>query len=249
MKISVALVTYNSERFLKEQIDSILLSLGNDDEIIISDDGSSDNTIEIIKEYIKKDKRFSLYQIEHSGCNGNYENAIKHCSRDIIVLSDDDNVWEANKLDVIRKEFESNKNVTLCMHDCKIVDEKLNLIENSFIKYNDFKPGLIHNFIKSRYGGSLIAFKKELVKYILPFPKHMPFFYDDFIGMMATKHGQVKVINEPLSLWRRYSGASSTQFVSSDGSIVKSKKKSHSLKWLIEIIKVRTIKLFYLIVK
>lgn len=231
MKISIALVSYNAEEFIKEQIDSILLNMDKDDELIISDDGSDDNTINIINEYVKNDNRIRLYQIEHSGCNANYENAIKHCSGEIIVLSDDDNVWFDNKLQRTREIFEQDKKITLLMHDCQVVDQHLNEIEPSYIAYNNAKPGLWRNFWHSRYGGSLIAFRKELNKYLLPFPKHISFFYDDWIGMMATKHGKVLFINEILSKWRRYVGSQSTQFVDNqtENSNKNLFKKLHSL--------------------
>lgn len=249
MKISVALVSYNAEEFIKEQIDSILLNMDKDDELIISDDGSDDNTISIINEYIKNDNRIHLYQIEHSGCNANYENAISHCSGGIIVLSDDDNVWLDNKLKRTREIFEQDKELTLLMNDCQVVDQHLNEIEPSFMAYNNAKPGLWRNFVRSRFGGSLIAFRKDLNKYILPFPKHISFFYDDWIGLMASKHGKVLFINEVLSKWRRYVGAESTQFVNveDDGKNNVFTKTFDFFKRIWERISTRTQKLWLIV--
>ena len=251
MKISIALVSYNAQKFIREQIDSILINMSENDELIISDDGSSDDTLKIVNEYVRDDTRIKLYEISHSGCNANYENAISHCSGDIIVLSDDDNVWMPNKLEAIKKIFNTNSRVSFVMHDCRIVNENLELIEESFLKYNKAKPGLLRNFIKSRYGGSLISFRKELLKYILPFPKNMGFFYDDWIGMMAEKHGKVIFIPEKLSLWRRYSGASSTQFIETDGQVVRKKKKHIKglLKRIRQRFSIRFKKLIYLITR
>lgn len=250
MKISVALVSYNKEKYISEQIDTILLNMEKEDELIISDDGSTDKTIEIIQSYIEKDSRIKFFQIQHSGCNANYENAIKHCSGDIIVLSDDDNVWLPNKLAFTRKHFIEDEKLTMLMHNCEVVDENLNLIHPSFMEYNNSKKGLWHNFVKSSYGGSLIAFRSSMRKYLLPFPKKMPFFYDDWIGLINEKHGKVLFVQDILSKWRRYKGANSTQFINTDGSVTTKKKKNkHFFKNNWQRIKVRAVKLFYIIFK
>lgn len=228
MKVSVALVTYNSERYLREQIDTIIPNLGSGDEIVISDDGSTDSTQEILNGYALSDPRFKIYQIEHSGCNGNYENAIKHCSGDIIFLSDDDNVWAGDKVAIVKKAFESDPRIGLVMHDCEVCDADLNVIAPSFFKLRNAKPGLWRNIMKVSYGGSLFAFRKELLNYILPFPKRMPVFYDEWIGTMASKHSKVVFVPQVLSKWRRHSGTQSTGYVSSEGKATT--KKTISLK-------------------
>ena len=226
MKVSVALVTYNSEKYLKEQIDTILQNLGPDDEVVVSDDGSIDSTPNILNSYIASDSRFRIHQIEHSGCNGNYENAIKHCTGDIIFLSDDDNVWLDSKVDTVKKVFEANPEVGFVMHDCKVCDANLIAIAPSYFKLRNARPGLWRNIMKVSYGGSLIAFRKELLKYILPFPKKMPVFYDEWIGTMASKHSKVVFIPEVLSKWRRHNGSQSTGYLSSGGKATTKKKVS-----------------------
>ena len=226
MKVSVALVTYNSEKYLREQIDTILLNLSPDDEVIVSDDGSGDSTLDILHDYQVKDSRFRIYQIEHSGCNGNYENAISHCSGDIIFLSDDDNVWLKDKVDKVKAIFESNPEIGFVMHDCEVCDANLVPLGPTYFELRKAKPGLWRNIMRVSYGGSLIAFRKELLKYILPFPKKMPVFYDEWIGTMASKHSKVVFIPDILSKWRRHSGSQSTGYLSSKGTAVTKKRFS-----------------------
>ena len=226
MKISVALVTYNSEKYLKEQIDTILLNLGPNDEIVVSDDGSVDSTLEILNSYAASDSRFKIHQIEHSGCNRNYENAIQRCSGDIIFLSDDDNVWLDGKVDTAKKVFEADPEVGFIMHDCEVCDASLVTIASSYFKLRNARPGLWRNIMKVSYGGSLIAFRKDLLRHILPFPKKMPVFYDEWIGTMASKHSKVVFIPEVLSKWRRHSGSQSTGYLSSGGKVTAKKKAS-----------------------
>ena len=224
MKVSVALVTYNSHRFLRPQIDTILANLGPDDEIVVSDDGSTDDTLDILNEYASKDSRFRIFQIEHRGCNGNYENAIAQCAGDIIFLSDDDNVWEPNKVKTVLKAFEENPKVWFVQHDCEITDGELNQISPSFFQTRKARPGLIRNIMRVSYGGSLIAFKREMLNYALPFPKKMPVAYDEWLGLIASKHGKVLFLPIVLSKWRRYAGTQSTGYVSANGTATTRKR-------------------------
>ena len=220
MNISVALVTYNSEKYLKEQLDTILLNLNPGDEVVVSDDGSTDSTLHILNEYASRDSRFHIYKIEHSGCNGNYENAISRCTGDLIFLSDDDNVWYKDKAKTIINVFEHNPSVGLVMHDCEVCDANLNPLGPTYYELRNAKPGLWRNIMKVSYGGSLIAFRKGLQKYILPFPKTMPVFYDEWIGTMASKHSKVIFIPDVLSKWRRHGGSQSSGYLSSEGQAV-----------------------------
>ena len=97
-KISVCIATYNGERYIREQLDSILSQLSLDDEVIISDDGSKDSTIEIISSYL--DSRIKVFKNNGKhGYVGNFENALNHSSGDFIFLSDQDDIWELQKIE------------------------------------------------------------------------------------------------------------------------------------------------------
>jgi glycosyltransferase involved in cell wall biosynthesis len=107
--ISIAMCTYNGERFIKEQLDSILNQTYKNFELIITDDDSSDKTITIIKEYIKQDKRIKLYQNNSNlGFIKNFEKAISLCSGDYIVLADQDDIWKVNKLEIFLEQIKDN---------------------------------------------------------------------------------------------------------------------------------------------
>lgn len=99
--ISVCMATYNGEKYIKEQIDSILKQLGSDDELVISDDGSSDGTIDIILGY--HDPRIHLYKGSFHSPAFNFENALKNATGDFIFLSDQDDIWYDNKVPEILK--------------------------------------------------------------------------------------------------------------------------------------------------
>ena len=122
MKISVALASYNGEKYIKEQLESILNQSVQVDEIVVSDDGSKDSTVEIVKAF--NDSRIVLLQdnVNH-GYTGNFEHALKHTTGDIIFLSDQDDVWMPNKVERHLSVFESNPEVGLVITDGVIIDK------------------------------------------------------------------------------------------------------------------------------
>ena len=116
--ISVCMATYNGGKYIKEQLDSILPQLGKEDELVISDDGSKDNTYSIIQSY--GDERIKLfYNHGKHGFVGNFENALKQCKGDYIFLSDQDDIWKVNKVSVVMEKL---KDYSLVIHDAEIVD-------------------------------------------------------------------------------------------------------------------------------
>ena len=113
MKISVALCTYNGETFIDQQINSILNQTLKVDEIVVCDDISKDNTIKIIQEYsLKFPDIFKIYINESNiGSVKNFEKAISLCTGEIIFLSDQDDVWELNKVFIFKDYFENNQHI------------------------------------------------------------------------------------------------------------------------------------------
>lgn len=220
-KISVAIATYNGEKYIKQQLESIFENLTNDDEIIISDDGSTDNTLKIIESF--KDKRIKLVNGPKEGVIKNFENAISFCTGDYIFLSDQDDVWKKNKVDTVLNEF---KNDYICVvHDAKIVDGTLeNTLYDSYFKHRKTKPGKINNIIKPSYLGCCMAFSKKIVKYLLPFPKCIEM-HDRWIGSVCDTYGKVFFLDEQLILYRRHESNVSRMKRNSILTIVKNRVK------------------------
>lgn len=124
MKTSVAMCTYNGAKYIREQLDSILNQSHLVDEIVICDDGSIDETIEIIKR-IKRNTAIpiSIYINEpHLGVNLNFEKAIKLCQGDIIFLSDQDDIWEENKVDTIIGYFSTHEDKNVVFGDAVLIN-------------------------------------------------------------------------------------------------------------------------------
>ena len=143
-KVSVAMATYNGEKYIKEQIETILNNLDDKDELVISDDGSSDMTIEIINKI--NDKRIKLLEGPRKGLKKNFENAIKNTTGDVIFLSDQDDIWMENKVEKVLECF-NNNNYILIQHDAVVVDENDKVIYESFAEHRKVKTGVIKNLI------------------------------------------------------------------------------------------------------
>ncbi len=224
MTVSVALAAYNGEKYIGEQLSSILPQLSEDDEIVVSLDPSTDSTQEIINSLA--DSRIRLIDGEGRGLIKNFENAIKNCRNDIIFLCDHDDVWLPDKVVRVKEEFQKDSDLLLVMHDARIVDGNLNETAASMFEIRDSKTGILKNIIKNSYMGCSMAIRKEALNFILPFPEKLPM-HDQWIGLMCEKKGKVKLINEPLMLYRRHGDNAS--------------KMSHAsflqmLKWRLNII-------------
>lgn len=202
LNISVAMAVFNGEKYIKEQIESILPQLLPDDEIIISYDDSADNTYKIIKELSFFDKRIKIIKGPDLGIIKNFENAILNCKNEYIFLSDQDDIWLQNKVKSILSEFQNN-NPDLILHDAIIVDENLKELYNSFFKKRNSKPGLFNNIIKNSYIGCCMAGKATFFKKCLPFPKSIPM-HDQWIGMIAERFWKISFLNEKLIKYRRH---------------------------------------------
>lgn len=200
------MASYNGEKYIFEQIKSILDCLQNNDELVISDDGSTDRTIEIIKSF--NDDRIKLINGPKSGLKMNFNNAIENTTGDYIFLADQDDVWENMKVNCVVDYFEKTDNI-LIQHDAIVIDENENVIFESFSLHRKVKIGIIKNLIKNSYHGCCIAFKKELKEKILPIPNEV-YLHDQWIGMIAEIEGKTSFINEKLIKYRRHSNNSSS---------------------------------------
>lgn len=200
--ISVCIAVHNGEKFLKEQLQSILSQIAKNDEIVISDDGSCDDTIRVIRDF--NDSRIKLFFLKQSDNNKyshyyvtkNFENAIKNASGDYIFLADQDDFWFPDKVNVCMREL---KKYDLVIHNIRIADDKLNdLGKNVYAKEFFFKNIFM---LEGSYYGCAMAFNKNVLNYALPFPKKL-LVHDIWIGLLTEFLGSVHFINKPLILYR-----------------------------------------------
>ncbi|TGK78423.1 glycosyltransferase family 2 protein [Leptospira noumeaensis] len=201
-KISVCMATYNGEKYIAEQLNSILKQLSENDEVVISDDSSTDDTVKILKSYAAKDQRIQLflYQTFRDPIQ-NFQNALKKSTGDYIYLSDQDDVWLDNKVNTINTILES---YDLVLHDSIVTDENLNTTAPSFFKIFGSKKGILKNVIKSSYYGSCMAFRRKILEDALPFPKTKEIGQDLWLGLVAELTGKVILIETPYIYYRRH---------------------------------------------
>lgn len=206
-KISVAMATYNGERYIKEQIDSILENLQEIDEIIISDDGSKDSTREIIKSY--EDKRIKLIEGPKKGVKQNFANAIQNTTGKYIFLADQDDIWMDNKVDKVLDVLKG-EGVTLVVHDAQVFDSSNDkILYESFFKYRNSGPGILKNIYKNTYIGCCMAFNSQIKEKILPIPNDIEM-HDQWIGIINEKYGNSIFLDRKLIRYRRHTGNTSS---------------------------------------
>jgi glycosyltransferase involved in cell wall biosynthesis len=192
------MATYNGEKFIKEQIDSILVQLRENDEIILSDDGSSDNTVNIVESF--NDSRIRIFRNSFKNLILNFEFALKQAKGDFIFLSDQDDIWLSNKVELCLNHL---KYYDIVVSNCKVVNQNLTIINESFFELNNSKEGLLSNLFKNSYLGCCMAFNMKVLKFCVPFPSRIPM-HDIWIGFVGKLFFRVKFIHNPLILYRRH---------------------------------------------
>lgn len=200
--ISVCIATHNGERYIKEQLESILAQLGQGDEVVVSDDGSTDGTLSVINKM--NDSRIKVYHYKqplttkhsHEYVCRNFENALNHAQGDYIFLSDQDDEWMPNKVEVCLKALQEHD---IVLHEFMHIDENDQVIKelhyDGTFRRNNY-------FIRAgKHYGCAMAFKRNVLDYVLPFPKHL-LLHDYWIGILAEILGDFYYIDQPLIRYR-----------------------------------------------
>lgn len=200
--ISVCMATFNGEKYLHAQLDSILSNIGPSDEVIISDDGSTDGTIDILHSYARNDSRIKVIDGPCKGVVANFSNAISNASGDLVFLSDQDDLWRPNKVSKILSVFAAT-NCDLIVHNARLIDGKGTETNNTLFDIRRSRSGLLKNFIKNSYVGCCMAFRKELNSLILPIPENIEM-HDWWIGLIAERCYKPVFIKDELIGYRRH---------------------------------------------
>ncbi len=208
--ISVCMTTYNGALFIKEQLESIRSQLSDNDEIIISDDGSTDETISIIESL--NDKRIIILNHIHkdnpfypkstvAAVTYNFENALQKAKGDYIFLSDQDDIWYYNK---VEKSLKFLSEYDLVLSNFSTIAENNNLIEEKYLKKCPYSKNNIFNILRPPFLGCCLAFNKKVLDKVLPIPEKVCI-HDLWIGLVSNKIGKIKYIDEPLIYHRFWS--------------------------------------------
>ncbi|MGN0469229.1 MAG: glycosyltransferase family 2 protein [Acutalibacteraceae bacterium] len=197
--ISVALAAYKGERYIEQQLRSVLAQLGHNDEIIVSDDKPGGPTETIVRRIMAQDERVIYVEGKSRGIVANFTNAIRHCSGDKIFLCDQDDVWLPEKVKRCMEAFDNG--ATLVLHNAYVTDENLNITGYSFFEQRGSKRGVVRNLVKNSYMGCCMAFDRSLIKKIMPIPRYVPM-HDQWIGLIGEIYGKVEFIDTPLIYYR-----------------------------------------------
>jgi glycosyltransferase involved in cell wall biosynthesis len=201
--ISVVMATYNGERFLKQQIDSILNQSLPPTELIVIDDCSQDGSLRILQEYASKNPIVKFFSNEvNIGFVKNFEKGISLSSGNLIALSDQDDIWVVDKL---QKLFEGIGDSLLIYSNSELVDESGKSLHK---KMSDIKNQIGFNsslmFVIGTWApGHAFLFKRTLAEKCIPFPSIVA--HDFWLAFMATCYKPVKYLAEPLVLYRQHS--------------------------------------------
>lgn len=202
--VSIAVCTYNGERYLREQLDSLVSQTYHNIEIIVVDDCSTDDTCEVIADYIGLPNLTFFKNDYNLGYVKNFEKAISFCSGDFIALSDQDDVWCPQKIEIL---MEHVKGSSLVYHDSAFIDlagkdmnKKMSDLFNMY-QGNSGLPFLSYNCVS----GHSLLFEASLRERVLPLPDS--FFHDWWIAFIASEHGGISYIDRPLVKYRQHANS------------------------------------------
>lgn len=206
--ISIAMTTYNGEKYLREQLDSILRQSFTDWELVICDDCSKDSTRQILAEYAGKDNRIKIFENDKNlGFKKNFEKAISLCNGDYIALSDQDDIWLPQHLQILLNII-GNKSASF--GNSLLVDannKSLNRMLNEIDGFNWLPPEnkiLWHIlFIHGPFQGAAALFKSSFVKRLLPIPEGC-LYHDAWFASCACMEDGIAYTFEPILRYRQH---------------------------------------------
>jgi len=206
-KIDILMATYNGEKYLVEQLDSIINQTYRNWNLLIRDDNSTDKTLEIIQNYHKKDKRIKILK-DNKGNLGivrNFEELLKNSESEFIMFSDQDDIWVENKLDMYLKMIEKIKNKGFMIHSDAILFDKnkSNILKETFISKKAINKGLENVFFNYFVQGATILISKEIKNFILPFPKEV-YLHDRYIHLISELFFERIFVNKALIYYRQH---------------------------------------------
>ena len=211
-EIDVLMATYNGEKYLKEQIDSILNQSYSNFKLIISDDCSTDKTRDILKEYENKDKRIKVYyQEKNMGYVRNFEFLLKKVENQIYMLSDQDDYWLPEKIERTYKKLKE-ENADLVFTDLIVVDDNKSIINSSFNRLMKLERKIqktlgTYNlvYLYNCVTGCTIMGKKSMLSKILPIPKKSKhLIHDHWIALVTSMNGKIVYLSEKLIEYRQH---------------------------------------------
>lgn len=210
IQVDVLLATYNGEKYLKCQLDSILNQTHKNIRLLINDDCSTDNTRVILKEYEEKDDRIKVkYNEKNLGYVKNFEDLLKRVENKYFALSDQDDFWKEEKIEKsLNKLLEEDAD--LVFTDLEPVDEKLNTITPSMVRFMQMDKNIKKHqdyklvFLRNCVTGCTILSKKELINKYIPIPTKKPMVHDWWMALIISQIGKITFLDESTIKYRQH---------------------------------------------
>lgn len=215
--ISVAMCTYNGERYLAEQLNSLLTQTRLPNELVVCDDGSTDKTLELLENF-QKNVRFKVFIHKNEkplGTTKNFEKAVNLCTGNYIFLCDQDDVWLPSKIEVLTQYLDQHPTVELVFSNAKLVDNDLNDLNRTqwdVVRFHahqrtKWESGKAMQVMLggNRVTGCTTAIRSELVEASMPFPTDIPnTIHDTWLAWVATVRQSILPLDETLTLYRQH---------------------------------------------
>lgn len=201
MLISVAVCTYNGEKFIREQLDSICNQTYHEIEIIICDDGSTDHTRKILEDY-RRDNRVRIeYNETNLGAYANFEKAIRLCKGEWIAVSDQDDIWLPHKIETLYRHIGKEP---LIYADSILINEQGAPIGKNISDLRNLSsnPDPRSFIFSNAVWGHALFFHQSLKDKIFPLPEAVA--HDLWIAFVAANLGGIAYVDEPLVLYRQH---------------------------------------------
>jgi glycosyltransferase involved in cell wall biosynthesis len=227
--ISIAFATYNGEKYLVQQIETLLHQTYLNIEIVVSDDGSTDYTINILESYAKKTNNFFVFKNAGlHGIKGNFENALKYCKGTYIAFADQDDIWMPNKIERLFAAIGDN---ALSYHNSLFVDDAGNSLERTFAtrlnmyEGDDGRAFLFCNCVS----GHAMLFRRDLLDIVLPFADAVH--HDWWLAFIAAENGGIKYVDEVLVHYRQHTQSETDFFGLKNEKVDREKIEKECIEW------------------
>lgn len=208
--VSIVMATYNGEKYLRQQLNSILEQTCQHFELIVVDDASTDETLSILNEYAASDDRIHVYPAENNlGLVANFERGLRLAKGEFIALSDQDDIFRKDKIEQLMNALKAHPDRDLAVSDLSLIDEEGNEIARSMRRYQRLKPRQgkpFRRLLRSNFAtGCAMMFRRRLLEPAIPFPPDCVV-HDWWLAVIASsaKGGGIYLVEEPLTAYRQH---------------------------------------------
>jgi glycosyltransferase involved in cell wall biosynthesis len=203
LSISVVMATFNGCRFLPVQIASVLSQLAPEDELVVIDDASSDDTVAWL--LALNDSRVNVYSNPSNlGVLSSFERGLSLARHPIVFLCDQDDVWLPGKRAAFVAAFEADPQTLVVVSDAELIDGNGAVMAPSFMATRGgFRGSVWSTLVRNRYLGCAMALRREVLDVALPIPRLVPM-HDMWLGAVGALLGKVHYIAAPMMQYRRH---------------------------------------------